>query len=645
MDNLSIFDIIDANTHYVLPNDNWRPSAPPCLDGINEIKLDCETTGLKWWETDRPIGIGICLPDGSTQYLPWGHRGGGNLDEAVVKRWAQTELRGKHIVNLNTRFDVHMLREWGVDLEAQGCTVSDVGHYAALLDDHRLRSSLESLCQDFLPETEQKVKVIDGVVIDPTRMESYSAGTIAVRAEADVRQVHLLKQVLWPKLDVEDLQHVRQLEDDVIYVVCEMEKNGAIIDHELLHKWIKDSQTELQRCLLEIVKLVGFQVNPESSKDQEKLFRYLGIPFTEFTETGRPSFTDNVIKQLDHPVIKLMRRAKKIFNIRSKYLLKYQKAIDSRGILRYALHQLRAVKSEADDAQDTGTISGRFSSTAIVDGVGVNIQQVMKVEKQILTHGDQYLIRQLHIAESGFFLADDAAQIEYRLFANEAKNPQVLKAYAENPHVSFHKMAWNLLKPFKPDMTYKRTKDFNFAFLYGAGLTKLALMMDFITQREFIELREQKANRNHPKLAQTFAIKQIYDRVMPEASALRQKYSDSATKHELITTILGRRMRFPNGIRAHKALNGRIQGSAADIMKTKLVELHKARVYTGLKLRFTVHDEACGDAPDTESVKRVNEILNRQSFPLKVPILWDSSIGKNWADCSAAEMEEARKQL
>jgi len=642
----NLFDIIESTGHFTVPNDDWRPSAPPCLNGIQEIKLDCETTGLRWWEDDRPIGIGICLPDGSTQYLPWGHRGGGNLDEAVVKRWAQTELRGKHIVNLNTRFDVHMLREWGVDLEAQGCTVSDVGHYAALLDDHRLRSSLESLCSDFLPETERKVKIINGVEIDPTRMGSYSAGTIAVRAEADVRQVHLLKQVLWPKLDVEDLQRVRQLEDDVIYVVCEMEKNGAIIDHELLEKWIKETATELQRCLLAIVKIVGFQVNPESSKDQEKLFRHLKIPFTEFTETGRPSFTDNVIKQLDHPVIKLMRRAKKIFNIRSKYLLKYQKAVDSHGILRYALHQLRAIRNEGDDERDTGTISGRFSSTELVPGVGVNIQQVMKAEKQIITHGDEFLIRQLHISETGLFFSADAKQIEYRLFANEICSPRILKAYEENPDLSFHKMIHKMLLPYKSNLTYKRAKDLSFATIYGAGLTKIALMLEFINSKEFLELREQKATGLHPKLAQVAEIRKIYNREIPEAAALLRRYSAIAEQQEYITTILGRRMRFINGIRSYKALNGRIQGSAADIMKAKLIELHKTRLQTGLKLRFTVHDECDGDIPNQEAANIVATILDNQDFSfLKVPIRWDVKTGINWLDCSRIDIEETRKQL
>ena len=125
-----MIDLLDT-----LPrNHKWEPVSPPCLDGVNCLAFDCETDGLKWWDGDRPIGCAITLPEGHNPkgitaiYLPWGHHGGGNLDEATVKRWAQRELRGKHLTGLNIRFDIHHFREWGVDLEAQGCTFSDVGH-------------------------------------------------------------------------------------------------------------------------------------------------------------------------------------------------------------------------------------------------------------------------------------------------------------------------------------------------------------------------------------------------------------------------------------------------------------------------------------------------------------------------------------
>jgi DNA polymerase I-like protein with 3'-5' exonuclease and polymerase domains len=71
-------------------------------------------------------------------------------------------------------------------------------------------------------------------------------------------------------------------------------------------------------------------------------------------------------------------------------------------------------------------------------------------------------------------------------------------------------------------------------------------------------------------------------------------------------------------------------------MKTKLVELHKARKKTGFKMRFTVHDEVNGDVPDAESVRKVTEILGAQSIKFRVPILWEVNSGANWKECKAA---------
>jgi DNA polymerase I-like protein with 3'-5' exonuclease and polymerase domains len=169
-------------------------------------------------------------------------------------------------------------------------------------------------------------------------------------------------------------------------------------------------------------------------------------------------------------------------------------------------------------------------------------------------------------------------------------------------------------------------------------------MLDFITKAQYEELKAARANRYHPLLKSTLEILKIYDKEMPEVDELLRKASKLAEDRGYIKTILGRRMRFPHGYRLHKALNGRIQGSEADIVKTKAVELHEARKYTGLRLQFQVHDEFDGCVPDEEAAKKVSEILNAQSFNLTVPILWGMKTGVTWGDCSRDEIEKMKKE-
>ena len=624
----------------------WRPEAPPPLDGIDEIELDLETDGLQWWNGHRPIGIALRIPDGRSWYLPWGHAGG-NLDEQQVKRWAECELRGKRITNLNTRFDIHMLHAWGVDLEHQGCSVSDVGHYAALLDDHRLRFSLESIAQDYLGIGKF------GQDLDKTRLKTYHAAQVAAYAKRDVELVAELKKVMIPRLQAENLMPVKDLEDQLIYVVCEMERNGALIDVELLNTWVNECEQTILRLQWSLHRDTGVKFGGTNA-DWQKLFKHEGIPFTEFTEPslsrpeGQPSFNDDYVKRIENKNVQKARRIVKLKSLNSKYLRKYQATVGSDGILRYALHQLKAQKDQWDE-NAAGTISGRFSSTEIDDGVGANIQQVMKVAKQRVGFGyneeddshdeEIFIIRRLHIPAPGTeFLSADAEQIEYRIFADKAKSPKILARYAENPRASFHRMIEALIKPFNADLTYRRTKDLNFMKIYGGGLAKLAWMMDFITKYEFQSLRKQFNNRvprSHPKLEKARKVDEVYARELPEVKPLLDRAQDLAKNRGYVKTILGRRTRFPRKERLYKALNGVIQGSAADIMKQKLIELHRAKNYTGLKMRFTVHDEVDGDAHLKETAQRVSEVLNAQSFPqLKVPILWSVSTGKNWKECA-----------
>jgi len=551
-----------------------------------------------------------------------------------------------------------MARVWGVDLEEQRNQVSDVAHYAALLDDHRQEFSLASLCRDFLPPDEQKVLVVDGWKLDPARMAYYPPGMIAVRAVGDVRQVKLLRDIFWPKMTQLGLQKVRQLEDEIIYVVCEMEKNGAKIDVELLDRWVTETQRIIEKGYRRLYELTGFRLNVNSSSDMARLWTKIGIPL-EYTAPsashpeGQPSFTTDILKKHRHhsEETEIAFTISKLMDLRNSYLLPYAQLVDrSTGILRFAMHQLPSQKDEWNERDTAGTISGRFSSTRLtkapVEGFG--IQRTIKPAKQRTmfgydeeddSHDDElFIIRRLHVPDktdhpNALFLSADAMQIEYRLFAEETKSDRLARIYEENPKASFHKETHKMWKVYKPDLTYRRNKDTNFAQIYGAGTRKKAWMLGFITKQRYLELLHDDNWRDAPDLKEAFEVEALYNRMIPEVKPMMKKAEELAKNRGYIKSILGRRSTFPGGERAHKALNTRIQPSAADIMKQKLVELHKVSRQIGFLLRYTVHDEVDGDARGgIETVREVHKILNRQSFKTRIPILWETNYGPNWRD-------------
>jgi len=592
----------------------WTPSPLEPIPGdVTELALDTETNGLLDNKKARIAGISYCLPDGTGRYHPFRHTNSGNLPEEQVLEWSRRELRGKRIYFANANFDIRMFRRDGIRLDEQGNSFADIQHYAALLDDSRRKFSLDVLSQEFLGE--EKV----GKDLDGSRMADYHPSMVEGRAVADASQTYRIARKLRERISKEDLDEVRELEEQVIPAVCEMEEQGAPLDTELLSKWVVEAERRYFWILEQIQRKFNMSFNPNRASDYEKLFAVLKIPVVSYTDKGNPSFKDEVLERVENPWIQLARYADHLDSLRSKFLNNYDNRVEPAGILRYNLHQLRS--------DEGGTITGRFSSSQ------VNIQQVMTLRNHKLRYAtldklrewfpefeelqswnvDDFYVRKLFIPEDGRWLSADQEQVEYRIFAHYAKAEWIYEEYRKDPNVDFHTIVMHMIQKVKPSIDRKRTKDLNFAFIFGAGVGKIATMLN-------VSYGEAKS------------LNQAYKKMFPEADNLMSDASRLASRRGYVKTILGRRGRFPDKQNLHKALNKVIQGSAADSAKKKLIALHERRKETGFVMRFPVHDEINGDSPDQKCTEMVTQILNEQSIPFRVPILWKVETGSSWAE-------------
>lgn len=643
-------DLFDVQLDAVAPA-GWVPSAPPELQGERVIRLDFETSGLKWWEQDRPVGAAYWLPQsGRHGYLPFGHAGGGNLDESAVKRWAQRELRGVHIDNANIKFDLHMSRAWGVDLVEQDCTFGDVSHRAALLDDHRFQFGLDQLSHEFLGLEEGKYDLGLRNKGDLWRLPAWQVEPYAIQ---DVELVDRLCKVMDPQLSDQGLDDVHSLEQQIIPVVVEMESNGVYLDVEQLESWCRAAQQEYEQLLFQVYRDTGIKISsPDSSKDLERLFKARGIPFTHLTKAGRPSFTTDVMQRAaEHDTaVAAVLYAGQLRDLLSKYLDKYRKTVRADGWLRFNLHQLRVGRDETDKY---GTVSGRFSSAGDDNG-GCNIQQVVSADKQ-KSRGwcPKYIVRNLFKPKHGVWLAVDASQIEYRIFAHFANARGIIDTYnQEFPDLTeeelhdrklgkwtdYHDKVQGVLQTVKPDIQRKHTKITNFCKLFGAGLIKFAWTLGTISDARFEELSQQYAGRRshevrqEPDMQEAIGVYDTYDQMFPEAKAVLDQAKRIADTRGFVKTILGRRARFPKKIRIHSALNRIVQGTAADINKRVMIEVYRLRKSLGLTMRATVHDEVDSDLAEPGRLPEIEKIFNTQYIPLRVPILWEAGIGPSWGE-------------
>ncbi len=622
------------------------PQELPQLDGVKEIAFDTETTG-KSKRSDHPIGLSFRTEDGRKAYLPWGHAGG-NLDAEKVKTWAKAELRNKKLIGLNIGFDAEVMLRWGVDLEAQGNQLYDVAHGAALLNENRYAGfNLADLGVEYcgrpkLPEELQK-----------DRMRDYHASMVGEYAEEDANLTWDVYQAQRPLIAKDNLQKVDDLESKLIWANNHMERSGARLDVSKLQGMAGALINEVSELTLNIWQKTGVRLDPGKNDTWNRLFVACGLNpnYTGVDNKGKDtsSYTDEYLKAIKHEVIQSGLRIRRLLSIKSKYFDKYERARIG-DLLYFSLYQLRSGEEEQ------GTVVGRYSSA------NVNIQQVYKVENQIKKFGDGYIIRELMLPDDGFdFFAADGSQLQFRLFAHLSQDKDLIRAYHEGyerwlhggKDVDFHQMVADLFT-----LSRQNAKTNNFALVMGMGRALLAHNLGKACNCQPEEywwwsgdrdtFKKFEDNNNHATdcpAREANDLADEYEGKFPSAKKTMEYVVKFAKTQGYVPTLLGRRRRyaeyeqrggFRQKTRYYKALASWLQGSEADVVKTKLLRLYNERNNIGIhKMRMPVHDEATGDIEKSEKAReRLREVLRIQEISCRVPISWNDEYGKNWRVCS-----------
>jgi DNA polymerase-1 len=573
----------------------------------------------------KMAGLSVCTPDKKTFYFPVAHRGGGNIDENAVKRWAKNELAGRHLSILNAKDDVQVCKDWGLDLEDIDCKLHDPAFKAALLDENRRKFNLNILSQELLGKTKAESPGDKADIFD------CSASEIGPYAEIDALLHYEIDVAQQPEIDKQDLTAVCDLEDQLIYSTCAMERAGARIDRPKLERWIKEVELAHQTAILFIYKETGLNINPNSGKDLRKLFSVLNISVPvrlgEGELDGQETFEDVYLSKVTHSAVRAAIAARKLHSLNSKYLTKYLKLLDFNNIIRYTLHQLRG--------DEYGTVTGRYASSGGTDRRGINIQQVMKVESQLEEEEIMmWIVRELFIPADGkVYVAADASQIEFRWFAHYSKSERLIKEYNENPEMDFHQLVANMLGQKRKDAKHN-----NFGKLYTMGIPKLARKLGCPCSCGCAEGSQWRRANHSPdcKIQKAFDISAEYDAKFPEAKTLSEQAMKVAKERGFVHTRMMRRRRYPTGERLHSALNAVIQGTAAETLKVKILETYNNRKQVTITMRAPVHDEIDGDLENPEKKKDFKELLEAPDSRIscRVPLLWDVATGANWRECT-----------
>jgi DNA polymerase-1 len=568
-------------------------------------------------------GIALALAANDACYVPLTHKqsggGAGLFDaglapdqikaaDALAALKPVLESAGILKVGFNIKFNAVMLAQHGITLR----NVDDAQLMSYALDAGRNSHGLEQLAERWfghavlgaseLVGSGKNKLTFDQVAIDKATAHSAESADVVLR----------LHRALKPRLAAEHMTTVYEtLERPLVTVLARMERRGISIDRQVLSRLSGDFAQTAARVEAEIQEIAGEPINVGSPKQLgDIIFGKMGLPGGTKTKTGAWSTSAQVLDELaeqGHEFPKKILEWRQVSKLKSTYtdaLPTYVHPQTHRVHTTYAL---------------AATTTGRLSSNE------PNLQNIpVRTE-------DGRKIRRAFVATPGHKLVSaDYSQIELRLLAEIADIPVLKQAFRDG--LDIHAMTASEMfgVPIKdmPGEVRRRAKAINFGIIYGISAFGLANQLGIA--------REEASAY----------IKKYFER-FPGIRAYMDETRDFCRSHGYVTTLFGRKCHYPDikasnaSIRSFNeraAINARLQGTAADIIRRAMVRMEDALAEKKLsaQMLLQVHDELIFEVPDDEvaaTLPVVQHVMQDAPFPavvLSVPLQVDARAANNW---------------
>jgi len=568
------------------------------LADSRQLCLDTETSGFDIFN-DALVGVSLAVEPFEAWYIPW------RKEYAdILRPLLEDEKIDK--IGQNIKFDIMVLRANGIHVRGFKYDTMLL-HY---LLDPESRHNMTVLAQKYLNYSPIEIETLIGRGSKQLTMDMVAVDRVSEYAAEDADVTLRLKEKLWPMVCDEGLSYLyRNIEEPMIDVLAEIEWTGVKIDTEALAAYGKELQTELDDLEWKIRELADEpQLNINSSRQLgEVLFAKLRIdPKPRMTKTKQFRTDEEYIQSLAHrhPIVGLILEYRGIKKLISTYIDALPQLVNRKtGRIHTSFNQ--AV-----------TATGRLSSTnPNLQNIPIRDARGRRIREAFIPSDEEHLL-----------LSADYSQVELRLMAHLSGDESLIEAF--NHGYDIHRAtAARLFHCSFDEVTSeqrRRAKTANFGIIYGISAFGLAQRLD-IPRTEAKEIIDGYF-ASYPK------VKEYMDRAAYEAR----------TKG-FVSTIFGRR-RYLNdinsrnavarGMAERNAINAPIQGSAADIMKIAMIEVHRRLMQRNLKSRviLQVHDELVVDMyrPEQEEVIRIMVDSMENAARLKVPLTVDYGIGENW---------------
>lgn len=618
-----------------LPPAQWKApklSELPDWSGAKRVSVDIETCDPRLNEMGPGVrrggyiaGIAFAIEDGPGFYLPVAHEGGDNMDREGVLRYlrAQAKEFRQTIVGTNLTYDLDYLAEAGVTFD-NTAWFRDVQVAEPLLDELQDQYNLDAIAKRWKLRGKDHVLMKDaldayGLKGRPGKhIWKLPARFVAEYAIQDCFLPLELSRRQEREIILQDLQEVYDLESQLLPVLLKMRRRGVRFSHDRLDKVEQWSIAEEQKALDLVYELTNHRIalgEVWAAEPFAKALKELGVTAPD-TAKGKPSITAEFLESVKHPAATAMMRARQVNKVRSTFVASVRNyAIGDR--IHCLINQLR---KENDEGDLGGAAYGRCSSEH------PNMQQQPARDPEI---GPMW--RSIYIPdEGGLWACADYSQQEPRLLthyaelANCSGAATAAQRYRDDPLMDNHAMMAELT-----GLPRKKAKNIFLGKCYGMGGAKLCHDIDLPTEWMFskrlgrmIEVAGKEGK----------AILDQFDKRAPYVKKLADKCEQRAKEKGFITTLSGRRCRFPKNDKGefdwcHKALNRLIQGGSGDQTKKAMVDADRA----GFALQLQVHDELDQTVTDRAHAEGLAEVM-RATYPLRVPSRVDVEVGPSWGE-------------
>ncbi|WP_067215597.1 DNA polymerase I [Marinomonas gallaica] len=598
---------IDVEYDTVLDQDSFNAWLKK-IQNADLVAFDTETTSLNYMAAEL-VGLSVCVEVGKAAYIPVAHDyedAPEQLDRDWVleqlKPWLEDDTQKK--VGQHLKYDANVLNNYGITLRG---IAFDTMLESYILNSTATRHDMDSLATKFLGHTTVSFEDIAGKGAKQKTFNQIELEQAAFYAAEDADITLRLHEAIMPKLEKEgDLISVlKDIELPLVPVLAKMEQTGALIDPELLHAQSAEIASKLQEIEIKAHEAAGESFNLSSPKQlQVILFEKQGLPVIKKTPKGQPSTAEPILQELaeQYELPRLIMEHRSLAKLKSTYTDKLPEMLQKTGRIHTSYHQ--AI-----------TATGRLSST------DPNLQNI----PIRTTEGRR--IRQAFIAPEGYkLIAADYSQIELRIMAHLSQDKGLLDAFAHDQDV--HKAtAAEVFDTTADEVTSeqrRRAKAINFGLIYGMSAFGLAKQLGI----------------GRPE-AQKYV--QRYFERYPGVRTYMDNTRESAKEKGYVETIFGRRLYLPE-IKAKNAMmrqaaertaiNAPMQGSAADIIKRAMINMHDWLADTDLdvKMIMQVHDELIFEVAEKDldaAQEKIVEIMQNSS-QIDVPLLVEAGVGNNW---------------